>query len=466
MDYGILSVLPSIVAVVIALIFKDIMVSLILGTFLAFCVITDWNVVAALNELFMSWITVFAKPGNAIIIIGIFLIGGSLHALEKSGGINGLVELLSKKLKVIKSRKGAEFFTWIVGCLLFTSGMLSEIITGAVSKPVNDHYNVPPEKQALIVHTTAGPVCLLIPLSMWGAFMIGLLQAYDIANPAQALAQSIPLNFYCIIAVISIPIMIFTGKDFGPMKKIEERYKAKEANQNFEAAVGEASTKIDGKVTSASNIIVPMAALIGSILIGLFITGNGSMLKGNSNIAVLWATMIFIVVTGVMYIKQKIFTYKEFQKVFFQGCGSMANVVVLLTIGFAMAGAINQLGTGAYLASVFAQFINPAFMGAIAFVAACVISFSTGTPMGTMAVAMPLIMPMALQLGANPILVAAAVFGGSSFGGHGSPISGAMILACSTTGCDVQEHIKTQVPYAVGYAAISLVLYVIAGFIL
>ena len=140
--------------------------------------------------------------------MSILMLGGLITLIEESGGINGFVNFLTKKSGIIKSKRGASFFTWLVGVLVFTSGTVSCLVTGAVTRPINDALEVAPEKSAYIVHTTSTPMCVLLPLSGWGAFMIGLLQSSGIENAPEILVKSIYLNFYCLIAIIGTLLLI------------------------------------------------------------------------------------------------------------------------------------------------------------------------------------------------------------------------------------------------------------------
>ncbi len=475
MDYGILSVIPPLVAIIIALKFRNVFLALFSGVFLGFTIINSGNIIIALDNTFTALIEVFADGANVIIFITLMLLGALILMMERSGGINGFVEYLTKKKSIIKSKKGANIFTWIIGILVFTSGTLSCLVTGAVSRPVNDALKVPHEKSAFIVHTTSTPVCVLIPLSGWGAYMIGLLESQGVENSTAVLAQSIPLNFYALIAVLAIPILVFLGKDFGLMKKAEERA---EATGQLDAPSDEkrgfalsdrtetATASEIEKVSSAANLAVPLVIMISLIIGGMLITGNGNILEGDGYKAILWGIVTSVFVASIMYVKQKLFNSKEILDMIFEGSGQMIPMVTILVFAFSMGGVTKQLGTGPYLGEAFSSILTPALLPVLIFFLAQLISFSTGTSMGTMAVMMPLAIPMALSMGVHIPLVAAAVWGGSIFGDHTSPISDSTYLSCSTTGCDPIDHVKSQLPYAITFAAISAVLYIVAGFIL
>ncbi len=473
MEFGFLSVLPPVLAIVLALVFKNVFVALFSGVFLGYIILAGGNVFVGLNETLYSFIKVFESNSNTIVIIVCALLGGLTLVVEKSGGISGFVEYMTKKKAIIKSKKGSSLFTWLIGILVFTSGTLSCMITGAVTRPLNDAMKVPHEKAAFLVHTTSTPVCVLIPLSGWGAFMIGLIEAQGVANAPKVLVQSIPLNFYCLIAVVALLYLIVSGKDFGPMKKAEERAEKlglldepKEEGVKAQKAVSQTAAAEEIKASTAANMIVPILTMITVILGVMLITGKGSLIEGNGYGAILWGVFLSLFVAGSMYIKQKIFTFTEYVGLVFKGTGEILPVVSILIFAFSMGGVVKQLDTGAYLAHTLAGFLTPALLAALVFVIASIISFATGSSMGTHAVMMPLALPIALAMGVSIPLVASAVFGGGIFGDHASPISDTTAMSCATTGCDVMDHIRTQLPYALVFAGVTVVLYIIVGFII
>ncbi len=473
MEYGILSVIPPVTAIVLALLFKNVFLALFTGTFLALIIVGGGNPFLALNATFTTYIDVFKDGANVIIFITLMLLGALILMMEQSGGINGFVDYLTNKKEIVKSKKGAGIFTWIIGLLVFTSGTLSCLVTGAVSRPVNDAFKVPHEKSAFIVHTTSTPVCVLIPLSGWGAYMIGLLESQGVENATAVLIKSIPLNFYAIIAVLAIPILIIIGKDFGLMKKAEERAEKtgqldepKEGKKGYSPTSTSSGEEKVEKTTSAANLGVPLLIMISLIVGGMYVTGGGNIIEGDGYRAILWGIVTAVFVASIMYWKQKIFTPKEILDKIFQGSGEMLPMVTILVFAFGMGSVTGQLGTGEYLGNAFSSILTPALLPALIFILGQLISFSTGTSMGTMAVMMPLAIPMALAMGVNVPLVAAAVWGGSIFGDHSSPISDSTYLSCSTTGCDPIDHIKSQIPYTLTFGAAATILYVVAGFIL
>jgi len=466
MDYGLLSVLPPLIAIVLALVTKDVFIALISGCFSGYLILSNFHIINGLDRTFMSFIEVFQDTDNTIVIVCVLLIGGLIYLVEESGGINGFVDAMVKKQGMIRNKRMAEIFTWFIGVLVFTSGTLSTLLTGAITRPLNDALKVPHEKSSFIVHSTSTPVCILFPISAWGAFMIGLIQAQDIPDATQVMIKTIPLNFYAIFAVLLLPVIIFTRFHFKGMKKAEQR-----ADTTGELDADPTNDMISNKearnipATSVINLLLPILSMVVVIIAGLLITGKGNLLDGDGMRSILWGCVVSLVAAYILYRVQGIFRYRIFMKHFFKGAGHMLNVASILIFAFSMGGMVKLLGTGPYLANIVSGLLTPALLPALIFLFSCVISFSTGTSMGTMAVMMPLAMPMTTTMGMSVALVSAAVFGGSIFGDHASPISDTTIMSCTTTGCDVMDHIKTQLPYVLSYAGMALVCYLVVGFV-
>jgi len=471
MQYGFWSIVPPILTIALALITKNVFVSLFVGIFLGSFIMADWNVIVALNNTLNGCVKTMASSGNTIVIASMLFIGALIYLIERSGGVDGFVDVMVRKNGIIKTKRGANIFTWLLGILIFTSGSLSCMVTGSVSRPVNDALRVPHEKAAFIIHSTSTPVCVLIPLSGWLAAMIGYLTSGGVpeADAISVLIKSICLNFYCIFAVFGVLLIAITQKDFGPMKLAEIR--AAETGQlddpSHALEGGEISAvKISDAEPRVMNLVLPILTLLGTVIIALFVTGNGNLMKGSGMNSLLWGCFVSLVVMGTVCVSEKIFTLNEVIDEMFKGMGGMLPIAFVLLLGFTMGTTVKALDTGNYLSSIFLKALNPAFLPALTFIIACLISFATGTSMGTMAIMFVIALPMAINMGVNVPLVAGAAFGGSIFGDHTSPISDTTIMSCSTSGCDIIDHVKTQTPYCAVFAAISILLYIVLGFVM
>ena len=470
MQYGFWSVVPPILTIVLALVTKNVFISLLIGIFTSSMVLCGGAPLTGLNDAFYSFIHTFESNGNTITLISFLLIGALIYLIEKSGGVEGFTEVMLKKRALIKTKRGANIFTWLLGIIIFTSGSLSCMVTGSVSRPFNDALKVPHEKSAFIVHATSTPWCVLFPLSGWLAALAGYLTSGGVPEneTISVLLRSIPLNFYCILAVFGTLAVSLFGINIGPMRKAEERAEKTGALDN----PGRGGTLTEETMSPSKakprvlNMLLPMGVLIATILAVLTITGKGNPTQGAGMQSLLWGCILAVLTICILCVAQKLFSVDEVINEMFKGMGTMLPVAGILLFGFTMGNLVKDLDTGNYLTSVFMGVLSPALLPALSFLLCMLLSFATGTSMGTMAIMSVICLPMAISMGISIPLVAGAVFGGSIFGDHSSPISDTTIMSCATTGCDIIDHVKTQMPYVLVFAAISLVLYVVLGFVM
>ncbi len=470
MQYGFWSVVPPILTIVLALVTKNVFISLLIGIFTSSMVLCGGAPLTGLNDAFYSFIHTFESNGNTITLISFLLIGALIYLIEKSGGVEGFTEVMLKKRALIKTKRGANIFTWLLGIIIFTSGSLSCMVTGSVSRPFNDALKVPHEKSAFIVHATSTPWCVLFPLSGWLAALAGYLTSGGVPEneTISVLLRSIPLNFYCILAVFGTLAVSLFGINIGPMRKAEERADKTGAldNPGRSGTLTEETTSPSKAKPRVLNMLLPMGVLIATILAVLTITGKGNPTQGAGMQSLLWGCILAVVTISILCVAQKLFSVDEVINEMFKGMGTMLPVAGILLFGFTMGNLVKDLDTGNYLTSVFMGVLSPALLPALSFLLCMLLSFATGTSMGTMAIMSVICLPMAISMGISIPLVAGAVFGGSIFGDHSSPISDTTIMSCATTGCDIIDHVKTQMPYVLIFAAISLVLYVVLGFVM
>lgn len=469
MEYGFWSLVPPLLTIVLALTTKNVFLSLVIGILTGSFVLNGFSPLVSIDAGIQSVINAMT-PGNTLIIGSILLTGSVIYLMEKTGGIEGFVNVVVRKMKLIKSKRGANLFTWVLGLAVFTSGTLSCMVTGAVSRPVNDALKVPHEKSAFLVHATSTPWCVLFPFSGWLASMVGYLVSGGVPEEqgVSVLFQSVFLNFYCILSIVLALVICLLQKDIGPMAKAEKR--AAETglldDEKHTAKHEAVENAASGVAPRTINLLIPIGVLIVVMFAALLITGSGNIMNGSGSKALIWAVLASLLTIMVMSIGQKVFTLDQAISQMFKGMGNMLPIAFVLIFGFTMGSIVKSLDTGTYLSSIFQRFLNPALLPALTFVIALLISFATGTSMGTMAIMAVISLPMAFEMGVNIPLVAGAMFGGSIFGDHTSPISDTTIMTCSTTGCDIIDHVKTQMPYCVGCAVVSFLLYILCGFVM
>lgn len=466
MEYGFLSILPSVLAIVLALVTKNVFLALLASLLLGNLFLADYHILGMLTGTKDMVVDVFSSSSSTSIIIILTLLGGMFYMIEAAGGLKGFTALMIEKRSLIKSRVGAEIFTWLIGVLIFIDGTLSVMVTGSVSRPLAKAFRISPEKNAWIVHSTATPLSVLIPIAAYGPYIASFIEAQGIGNPTQQMMKGILFNFYCIFAVLGVAAFILFRFDFGPMKRAENAYMEKAENKEEKDEDRKEEQQEKGQERKAGYLLVPLVLMIVVAVAYIFYSGDGNLMNGDAETG-----LIFGICAGCIYLAAALAITKEISVKksidhLFTGCGNMFGIVIIMVLAYALSNLLGALGTAEYLSGVLVKFINPVIFAAVAFLLTCLLSFSTGTSAGTIAIMMPLLLPMALSFQIHIPMVVGAIAGGAVFGDHTSPISDTTIMSCSSTGCDVVSHVKTQLPYSLCFAALACVLYLILGIVL
>ena len=467
---GWVSILPPLVAIILAIKTRQVFISLAVGIWIGWTIISHWNPISGLAATLNSFVNVFQDADNTRIILFSAMVGSLIALTQRSGGVNGFVNFLLDR-KWIKDRRSAQLLAWIIGVVIFIESSIKILIVGAICRPLFDKLKISREKLAYIADSTSAPICMLIPLNAWGAFVIGLLASQGIAEPTKALLQSIPMNFYSIVAVFMVLLIALFKLDLGAMKKAENRV-VKEGKLLRDGAVPLMDETviemhpIEEKKHLARNLVVPVVIMSIAMPIALIITGKGDITHGSGSTAVFWSVMLAIAVAGVMYRFQRLMSMKEIMDMILKGAGGMISLALLMMLAFSLGNTCRELGTGVYVAKVTSSFLNPGLVPALVFAVSAFIAFSTGTSFGTFALMIPLAIPLVNTLDVNLPLVVSAVLGGGVFGDHCSPISDTTMVASMASACDHIDHVNTQLPYALISAGMAFVLYVVLGFII
>ena len=467
---GWVSILPPLVAIILAIKTRQVFISLAVGIWIGWTIISHWNPISGLAATLNSFVNVFQDADNTRIILFSAMVGSLIALTQRSGGVNGFVNFLLDR-KWIKDRRSAQLLAWIIGIVIFIESSIKILIVGAICRPLFDKLKISREKLAYIADSTSAPICMLIPLNAWGAFVIGLLASQGIAEPTKALLQSIPMNFYSIVAVFMVLLIALFKLDLGAMKKAENRV-VKEGKLLRDGAVPLMDETviemhpIEEKKHLARNLVVPVVIMSIAMPIALIITGKGDITHGSGSTAVFWSVTLAIAVAGVMYRFQRLMSMKEIMDMILKGAGGMISLALLMMLAFSLGNTCRGLGTGVYVAKVTSSFLNPGLVPALVFAVSAFIAFSTGTSFGTFALMIPLAIPLVNTLDVNLPLVVSAVLGGGVFGDHCSPISDTTMVASMASACDHIDHVNTQLPYALISAGLAFVLYVVLGFII
>lgn len=476
MEYGYLTLVAPILTLIIAIATRKVPLAMLIGIFTGQMIICGWNPFTAINEGVNGILGVCTDTGNLKTFLFTALMGAFVILVRVSGGVKGFVNYLTEQSKRVKSKRIAMLIAYVIGIIIFIDGLLSIMFTGVVTRPLTDKFKVSREKLAYICDATSAPVNAIIPLNSWGAMLMGLIAAeiasgYIQGEPMNLLVRSLPFQFYSILSLVFVLFYIITGKDWGPMKKAEQRVQT--TGKLYDDGVTPLLNDTDGFEELVEegkenkwNMMLPLIVLIGGTFLGLLITGGGNLAEGDGTTSILYAVIVTLLVMCVMYTKQGIMTAKEFGDSVMKGVSSMMGLVILLILSFAIGRVIKGMGTGQFLASLMGDTISGAFCPAIIFLMGAVMAFCTGTSWGTFSIMMPIAIPMAVAMDANILLTIGAVVSGGIFGDHCSPLSDTTILSSMSVGTDLFSHVKTQLPYALVTAACATALYVVFGFVM
>ena len=506
--FGIWTLIPPLVAISLAFITKNVIVSLVIGIMSGGFIlnITGNNPFMALFYSFLDLIEravgSLADPWNAGIILQVLAIGGVINLVGKMGGAKAIADALSRKAK---SAKSAQIITWVAGLLVFFDDYANSLIIGPMMRPVTDKMKISRERLAFIIDATAAPVAGIAIISTWIGLEVGLIgSAFDSigvdVNPFGIFLNTIPFRFYNILILGFIVITALLLKDFGPMRKAELECRRGSLELNSNEDINKELSKHDdleplpGVKLSIWNAIIPIGALIIGALFSFYYSGYTTIMGGedsaviqlmqsspasfdaikeafsnaDASIALFQSAFFAGLVAIIMGVAKKIFTLSEALDIWVDGMKTLVITGVILICAWSLSSVIKELGTAKYLIQLLSGSLTPFILPSLIFVLGSIISFATGTSYGTMGILMPLAIPLAYSI--NPdmsyvIVSTSAVLTGAIFGDHCSPISDTTILSSMGAGCNHIEHVRTQMPYAIFVAVITIVFgYIPAGF--
>ena len=494
---GILTILPPLLAIVLALVFRQVVISLFSGIWLGAIFIYNYNILTGyLKSLDTYIVNSLVDHSHASIIVFSLCLGGMVGIISKAGGTAGIVETISK---LAKKPRGGQIAAWAMGLFIFFDDYANTLIVGNTMRPFTDRLRISREKLSYIVDSTAAPVVSVAIISTWVGFQVGLIQsAFDslgIHKDAYYIfLQTIPYSYYSWVTIAFVFLVALLMRDFGSMYKAERRSFSTGfvLSKNAQPLADTESFDILNKDTDIPlrwyNAIIPILILILVTFLGMYFTGIQALgqnaasarfgvIIGNADsfASLTWGTITGIFVAAILALSQKILTLQETFNAWLGGVKAMVLAMVILVLAWAIGQISADLHTADYVIQITRGLFSPRLLPAITFTVAAFISFSTGTSWATMAILTPIVIPIAYKMTiaaqfggdlSHTILLGTigAVLSGSIFGDHCSPISDTTIMSSMASAADHIDHVRTQLPYALSAAGIALVFgYVPAG---
>lgn len=509
--FGIWGLIPPVLTITLAFITKDVIVSLFLGIISGALIAAGGNPIVAILNLTDLMADVLSDGWNIRIFLFCALLGGLVGMLSRTGSANAFGLWARKK---INSPKTSLLLAWLCGIIIFIDDYFNSLAVGTVMRPIADKNKVSRAKLAWVLDSTAAPVCILVPISSWVITVMSIVkgsegfESFGMSEFAFFI-KAIPYNIYAILTLIMVLTIIFTNRDYGPMKKSQKlAEQGKLFNEAYGDAPGEVEIVTSGRAKNAKmfDMLLPIIVLIISALIMFpfttyLLTVDGetitsvsqaaaSMSLGDAfnntdaSMALWYAVIITVAFTYIYYICRGLFKIKDASEALINGIKSMVPALVILVMAWSIGTIIKSspadggLGLASFLSEVVVGGGFPlALVPAIVFILSALIAFATGTSWGTFAIMIPIVMPIAVGLSASKglgsaealnatLICVSAVLGGAVFGDHASPISDTTILSSTGAGCPHLEHVATQLPYALTVAACAFIGFIVGGFTL
>ncbi|MEP2652727.1 MAG: Na+/H+ antiporter NhaC family protein [Paraglaciecola sp.] len=476
------SIFPIVLTLILSLYTRNVVIGLFTGVIAAVAMLSGFNPLTVLSELVKTHLVgTITDSYNAGVIVLMVFIGGFVALMEKSGG--GPAFAL-KMMKKINSRARAQMAAWFGGIFIFYSDLGTPLIVGPVFRPLFDKLKISRQKLAFIIDSTASPVAILVPFIGWGIYIMGLMQKeFDSSGQTitawSAFIHTIPFQFYAILAIVIVPLLVWRKADFGAMAKAEKA--CIESSGSLSNTLSkEHSTDIKNEIDNeeattiqpfmhpnarASFVFIPLAIM--AIVLALMLVPMGFPFKSvpGSAFRAALSSAYFLAALSLMSLMAwyKVRSLNGSITMFLNGMSNMMQVSIILILAWTLSSLGKELGTAQYIAEQAQRGFPYWLLPAVAFIFSGVISFATGSSWGTFAIMLPLVIPTSFAIDAPLFVSMGAVLSGGLFGDHCSPISETTILSATGSNCNQFEHFRTQYPYALLNGGVALLSFIVAG---
>jgi Na+/H+ antiporter NhaC len=487
---GILSILPPILAIGLAILLRQVIISLFAGIWLGAVFIYEYNLLGGIYRVVDHFVVnALSTPSHIMIIIFTMMFGGLVGIISRNGGTLGIANVITR---YAKTARGGQFSTWLLSFMIFFDDYANVLIRGNLMRPITDKLKVSREKLSYLVDTGAAAVASTFFISTWIGYQVGLIERGIVQIPwaedaYSVFLHSIPYFFYSILSLFFALAISLSGRDFGPMLHAERRARLEGKLIRDGAELPEDLTESEildtDKPARWYNGIIPVVTVLLVACFGIYLTGVQSLREAgqtsytigdivgssDSYAALIWASFSGCLIGILMSVSQRIMRLKEALDAWFNGLKSMLLAVVILTLAWSIGMVTEELRTADYLVQVLREVLDPRWIPVLTFIIAALTAFATGTSWGTMAILMPIVIPLSYALGVDAGLdvphkatilygTVSSVLAGAVFGDHCSPISDTTILSSMASACDHIDHVRTQLPYALVVAFIGMLI--------
>ncbi|MBD5463720.1 MAG: Na+/H+ antiporter NhaC family protein [Lachnospiraceae bacterium] len=464
------ALVPPIVAIVLALITKEVYSSLFVGILVGGLFYSGFSFEGTFNHIFNDgFIAVLSDSYNVGILIFLVVLGAMVSLMNRAGGSAAFGHFAKEK---IKTRAGAQLATIALGVLIFIDDYFNCLTVGSVMRPVTDEHKVSRAKLAYLIDATAAPVCIIAPISSWAAAVSGFVEGED---GFSIFIRAIPYNYYALLTIVMMITIVLLNIDFGSMCTHEKNALNGDLfTSGKTASDNEAESKSSkGKVI---DLVIPIIMLIICCVIGMIYTGGffqgegfvSAFSNSDASVGLALGSIFAMLLTIIIYLIRRVLSFSECMECLPSGFKAMVPAILILTFAWTLKAMTDSLGAAVFVADAMAKSAGGLmfFLPAIIFIVGCFLAFSTGTSWGTFGILIPIV--VAVFANSNPqlmIISISACMAGAVCGDHCSPISDTTIMASAGAQCNHVNHVSTQLPYALLVAAVSFVTYIVAGFV-
>lgn len=466
------SLIPPVVAIVLALITKEVYSSLFLGILVGAILYSGGNFEGTVNHIFSEgMISVLSSSSNVGILVFLVILGTMVCLMNRAGGSAAFGRWAGKH---IRTRVGAELATILLGVLIFIDDYFNCLTVGSVMRPITDQHNVSRAKLAYLIDATAAPVCIIAPISSWAAAVSGFVPGED---GMSVFVRAIPYNYYALLTIVMMVSMVLMRAEFGAMGVHESN--ALKGDLFTTAARPYAGAEEDGKVNprgKVMDLLIPIISLVICCVIGMIYTGGffdgtdfvTAFSQSDASVGLVLGSFFGLVITVLLYLVRKVLSFRDCMACIPDGFKSMVPAILILTFAWTLKSMTDSLGAAEFVAEMVKSsasgLVN--MLPAIIFLVACFLAFATGTSWGTFGILIPIVVHVFENTPGDLMIISiSACMAGAVCGDHCSPISDTTIMASAGAQCDHVSHVSTQLPYAVVAAVVSFITYIFAGFI-